>query len=38
MTQSEPLTDKQRLNLRLDRFPGSVEGDERKRVVAMAQE
>lgn len=38
VTQSEPLTDKQRLNLRLDRFPGSVEGDERKRVVAMAQD
>ena len=36
--QSEPLTDGDRLNLRLDRFSGAVEGEERMRVVAMAKE
>ena len=38
VTQSEPLTDEQRLSLRLERLSGDVERDERKKVLTMAQE
>ena len=38
VSQEEPLTDEQRLGLRLDRFSPPVHGGERRRVIDMAQQ